>query len=46
MLGIRVRRLTHAEAHALLRERSWWRLIVDLIYGALWLTLPFTFGRH
>ncbi|MEX2556485.1 MAG: hypothetical protein WEB06_12770 [Actinomycetota bacterium] len=43
MLGIRVRRLSRAEAYELLRGRSWPVLLVDIFHGALWIALPFTF---
>lgn len=43
MMGIRVQRITYAEAYELLRHRSLPRLLVDILYGAVWLALPFAF---
>lgn len=42
-MGIRVRRITYAEACELLAHRSVPRLLLDILYGAVWLALPFTF---
>lgn len=41
MLGVRVYRMSYAEAYELLRSRGWPRALVDIFYGAAWIALPF-----